>query len=109
MAAKTPTFISQISSSLRGVSCPLGTPHRGADPRGLLQHALENVIRAVSPPANKHIVGGLLPTSEKLMELCEEFPLLVRQRNWDIYSLQEQYGLKALGDKKISLALTSTS
>ncbi|KAJ9668958.1 hypothetical protein H2201_000784 [Coniosporium apollinis] len=50
-----------------------GTPHGGADPRGLLQHIAERVIRAAGFTVNEQIVNTLLPSSERLRELREEF------------------------------------
>ena len=78
-----------------------GTPHGGADPRGLLQHIAEKIIRALGFSANEQIVNMLLPSSERLKELRDEFGPMARQENWTIYSFQEQYGLKALNGNKV--------
>ena len=78
-----------------------GTPHGGADPRGLLQHMAEKVSRAVGLTVNEQIVNTLLPTSERLRELRDEFPPMARQKNWIIYSFQEQYGVQLLNGKKV--------
>ncbi len=77
-----------------------GTPHGGADPRGLLAHITERVARAVGFTVNEKIVDTLLPTSERLRELRDEFGPMARQKNWIIYSFQEQYGVQLLGGKK---------
>ena len=42
-----------------------------------------------------------MPTSERLRELRDEFGLLARRESWIIYSFQEQYGVEALGNKKV--------
>jgi len=77
-----------------------GTPHGGADPRGPIQHIVEKCIRAVGFTVNEQIVNTLLPSSERLRELREEFVPMARQNNWIIYSFQEQYGVKALNGNK---------
>jgi hypothetical protein len=78
-----------------------GTPHRGADPRGPIQRIAQNAIEASGFYVNKQIVGSLMQDSERLQELIDEFAPLARERNWSIYSLQEQHGVKALGGKKV--------
>lgn len=78
-----------------------GTPHGGADPRGLLQHVAEKVFRAVGFTVNEQIVNALIPTSERLRELRDEFAPMARQKNWIIYSFQEQYGVQLLNGKKV--------
>ncbi|KAI4223710.1 MAG: hypothetical protein L6R36_005206 [Xanthoria steineri] len=47
------------------------------------------------------IVSTLMPTSERLRELRDEFGLMTRREGWIIYSFQEQYGVQRLGDKKV--------
>lgn len=79
----------------------LGTPHGGADPRGLIQHTVEKVIKAVGFRVNEQIVDTLLPSSERLRQLREEFGPMARQQKWTIYSFQEQYGIKALNGNKV--------
>lgn len=78
-----------------------GTPHGGADPRGLLQHMAERVFRAAGLTVNEQIVNTLLPTSERLRELRDEFAPMARQKNWIIYSFQEQHGVQLLNGKKV--------
>lgn len=78
-----------------------GTPHGGADPRGLLGHIVERVARAVGFTVNEQIVDTLLPTSERLKELRDEFGPMARQKNWIIYTFQEQYGVQYLGGQKV--------
>lgn len=77
-----------------------GTPHGGADPRGLLGHITERVARAVGFTVNEQIVNTLLPSSERLKELRAEFGPMARQKNWIIYTFQEQYGVQILGGQK---------
>ena len=50
-----------------------GTPHGGADPRGIPQRAAESLVKAVGFNANQQIVDSLLPSSERLAELRDEF------------------------------------
>ncbi|KAI9765884.1 MAG: hypothetical protein M1839_005287 [Geoglossum umbratile] len=78
-----------------------GTPHSGADPRGLLQHVAQKIAEAAGFSTNKQIVDALLPSSERLRTLREDFGIMVRQEKWVIYSFQEQYGVKALGNNKV--------
>jgi len=78
-----------------------GTPHGGADPRGLVLHIFEQVIRGIGFNVNDQIVNSLLPSAERLKELRDDFGPTARQRNWIIYSFQEQYGVTALGGKKV--------
>lgn len=54
-----------------------GTPHRGADPRGFLQHVAERAVRTAGFTVNQKVFDTLLPDSERLKELLDEFPLLV--------------------------------
>jgi len=82
-----------------------GTPHGGADPRGLIQHIFEQAIRAMGFKVNEQIVNTLLPSAERLKELRDEFAPMARQNNWTIYSFQEQYGVKVLSDKKATTSV----
>ena len=83
-----------------------GTPHGGADPRGLLEHIAEKVVRAAGFTVNEQVVNTLLPTSERLRELRDEFAPMARQNKWIIYSFQEQYGVQLLNGKKVRLSLS---
>ena len=78
-----------------------GTPHSGADPRGWLQHTVEKVMKVTGLSANEHIVRTLLPSSDRLTELRDHFGRMARQKNWVIYSFQEDRGVKVLSDKKV--------
>lgn len=77
-----------------------GTPHGGADPRGLRELIIEKLVRAAGFSANEQIVNALMPNSERLRELRDAFLPMARQKEWLIYSFQEQQGVQALGHKK---------
>ena len=96
-------YQSQLRSIYESTSSIMffGTPHGGADPRGLLQHIAEKIFRAAGFSVNEQIVNTLLPSSERLRELREEFGPMARQKNWIVYSFQEQYGIKALNGNKV--------
>jgi surfactin synthase thioesterase subunit len=83
-----------------------GTPHSGADPRSFIHHIAGKVIRASGFAVNKEIVNTLLPNSDRLRELRDEFSPMVRQKKWIIYSFQEQYGVQLLNNNKVSKSLT---
>lgn len=93
------SHLSQIYKSTAAIIF-FGTPHGGADPRGLLGHITERVARAAGFTVNEQIVNTLLPSSERLKELRDEFGPMARQKNWIIYTFQEQYGVQLLGGKK---------
>ncbi|RYP13683.1 hypothetical protein DL765_006765 [Monosporascus sp. GIB2] len=78
-----------------------GTPHAGSDPRGPLQRIAEKVIKAAGFSVNEHIVNTLLPVSERLRELRDEFGPMAQQREWLIHSFQEQFGVELLGGHKV--------
>ncbi|KAH7156057.1 hypothetical protein EDB81DRAFT_716016 [Dactylonectria macrodidyma] len=78
-----------------------GTPHGGADPRKFLQHAAELVIRAIGYKVNEDIVNTLLPSSERLKELRDEFSPMAHEKQWTIHSFQEQLGIKSLNGRKV--------
>ena len=78
-----------------------GTPHGGADPRGLLESVVEKVFRAAGFTVNEEIFRSLLPTSERLRELRDEFAPMAHQKHWIIHSFQEQYGVQLLQGKKV--------
>lgn len=80
-----------------------GTPHAGADPHGFLQHIAEKVMKAARFSVNEQIVNTLLPSSERLRELRDEFGPMAQEQNWIIHSFQEQFGVKALKGQKVCL------
>ncbi|KAI0381474.1 hypothetical protein F5Y04DRAFT_82486 [Hypomontagnella monticulosa] len=78
-----------------------GTPHNGADPRGPLLRALEKVVKIVGFSVNEKIVNALLPTSERLKELRDEFVLIAQEFGWVVHSFQEGIGLRILNWSKV--------
>lgn len=78
-----------------------GTPHGGPDPRRFLQHAVEMVVKAIGYTANEQIVKTLLPSSERLRELRDEFVPLAQEQQWVIHSFQEEQGIRALNGRKV--------
>ena len=79
-----------------------GTPHSGADPRSFLHRVAEKIFKVVGFSVDEQIVNALLPSSERLKELRDAFGPKACERNWIIHSFQEQIGLKALGDQKVT-------
>jgi hypothetical protein len=90
-----------VFKSTRGIMF-FGTPHNGADPRELLHHMFERLIRMSGLTANEQVVNALLPTSERLRELRDDFNPIAQQQQWMIYSFQEAYGVRAIGGKRVS-------
>lgn len=78
-----------------------GTPHAGADPQSFLKFIAENVLKALGFSVNEQVVRALLPDSERLRELRDEFSPMAQERNWIIHSFREQFGVTALGDQKV--------
>ncbi|RYP49583.1 hypothetical protein DL768_004704 [Monosporascus sp. mg162] len=76
-----------------------GTPHGGADPRGFLRHVAETLVRAAGFSVNDQIVNTLLPSSERLRELRDEFGLMAHGQNWMVHSFQEELGIKYLNGR----------
>jgi hypothetical protein len=81
-----------------------GTPHSGADPRNILHRVAEKLFKAVGIRVNEQIVNTLVPSSERLRELRDEFIPMALEREWTIHSFQEQYGLRLLGGNKVGSA-----
>lgn len=82
-----------------------GTPHGGADPRNLLLKVAESLFKAFGAQVNDHIVNALLPSSERLRELRDEFSPIAFERGWAVHSFQEQYGIRWLNGKKVGLSV----
>ncbi|KAK3331734.1 hypothetical protein B0T19DRAFT_413885 [Cercophora scortea] len=78
-----------------------GTPHGGADPRGLLLSVAKTLIKAAGFYVNEQIVNALLPSSERLRELRDEFGPIANEENWVIHSFQEGLGMQYLGGDKV--------
>ena len=84
-----------------------GTPHGGADPRGLRENIVERIARAAGLSVNEQIVNALLPTSERLKELRDSFAPMARHKSWIIYSFQEQYDVRFLSGGKARALFSS--
>ncbi|KAK8024357.1 hypothetical protein PG993_012423 [Apiospora rasikravindrae] len=89
-----------VFASMLGVIF-FGTPHGGADPRSFLKTVAEHLLRATGFTVNQQIADTLLPSSERLRELRDEFAPMARQRGWAIHSFQEQMGVKGLNGGKV--------
>ena len=79
-----------------------GTPHSGADPRSMLHRVAEKAVKAAGFSVNEQVVNSLLPSSERLKELRDEFGPRAHQQKWIIHSFQEQHGVALLGGQKVS-------
>jgi hypothetical protein len=87
-----------------------GSPHGGADPRGLIHRIAESIARGfLNFQVNEDIIASLLPSSERLRELRDEFGPLAEQQGWIIHSFQEQLGVGALGGRKVPFGALSAS
>lgn len=76
--------LESVYKSAVGIIC-FGTPHGGADPRGIFHHVVQKISEALGFGANKQVVETLLPTSERLRELRNEFSTMVRERKWIVH------------------------
>lgn len=94
------THLRDVFESTAGIMF-FGTPHGGTDPRGILQHVAELAIKAIGFKVNEQIVNTLLPSSERLRELRDEFGPMAHERQWSIHSFQEQLAVKALNGRKV--------
>ncbi|MCJ1437849.1 hypothetical protein MMC27_007236 [Xylographa pallens] len=61
-----------------------GTPHRGAEPQGLVRNVAETVIRVAGFLPNETLINALLPNSERLKELREEFSKMLQTKRWKV-------------------------
>ncbi|KAK4668766.1 uncharacterized protein QC764_710370 [Podospora pseudoanserina] len=77
-----------------------GTPHGGADPRGLVVGIIERLAKGLGFEANQHVLNTLLPDSE-CRQLRDEFNPVLQDQNWIIYSFQEGLALSGLGQKVV--------
>ncbi|KAI1735247.1 hypothetical protein F4680DRAFT_435907 [Xylaria scruposa] len=93
-------FLQSIAESTHGIIF-FGTPHGGADPRGFLLRIAEKAVKAAGFSVNEKIVSTLLPSSERLRELRDDFGPLAMKYDWIIHSFQEQYGVAMLSGKKV--------
>ncbi|KAK0614990.1 hypothetical protein B0T17DRAFT_497883, partial [Bombardia bombarda] len=94
------TDLYQVFSSTVGIVF-FGTPHGGADPSGVLQHVAETIIKAVGISVSEQIVNALLPSSERLRELMDEFGPIAQRQQWMVHSFQEGLGIKVLNGRKV--------
>ncbi len=78
-----------------------GTPHGGADPRGLLLRVVERTAKIIGFSVNEQVVNTLLPNSERLRELRDEFAVMAQLQDWKIHSFQEEEGVAALRNAKV--------
>lgn len=99
-SSKTQPHLHRISASTQGIIF-FGTPHGGADPRGLVHHIAEKLVKTIGFTFNKQVVSTLLPSGERLRELRDEFGPLAEDQDWIIHSFQEQHGVAALGGVKV--------
>lgn len=97
---RTQSHLRDVFESTVGIIF-FGTPHGGADPRGLLQHIAEKAIKAAGFSVNEQIVNTLLPSAERLRELRDEFGPIAQEQNWILHSFQEQLGVGLLNGHKV--------
>jgi hypothetical protein len=79
-----------------------GTPHRGADPSTFLHHILSVSAQVLGVQINKDIVNTLVPNSEGLAQLMDEFFVMAQENCFQVYSFQEEYGLKSRTSRHIT-------
>ncbi|CCT76220.1 uncharacterized protein FFB20_13588 [Fusarium fujikuroi] len=78
-----------------------GTPHGGADPRGISHHIVQSLAKIAGVRVNPNTMATLLPSSAELEQLRDEFLPLVRKNRWTITSFQEQRGTPLLHGKLV--------
>lgn len=79
-----------------------GTPHRGADPRSFIHNILTISAKSISFKVNQDIINALTPHSERLEVLRDDFSKMCHNRQWIVYSFQEEYPVaKLLGHKVV--------
>jgi len=66
-------------------------------------------MRAAGFSVNEHVINALLPSSERLRELRDEFNPIIRQQNWIIHSFQEAVGVSYLWGEKVRKIVISFS
>jgi hypothetical protein len=76
-----------------------GTPHAGADPRTTFHRVLTDIIKAFGFRVNEEIVRTLMPGAERSKLLAEDFSKWISERDWTIYTFQEEWAHAALGAK----------
>jgi hypothetical protein len=78
VAVKYTRVIFAVSSNPRLALSFLGPRMAVRTREDLLQHTVEKVIKAAGFSVNEQIANTLLPSSEQLRELCEEFSPMAR-------------------------------
>jgi energy-coupling factor transporter ATP-binding protein EcfA2 len=78
-----------------------GTPHRGADPRSIFHHVLQVSAKALGAQVNESIVRTLMPDSDLLPKLRDEFSVVCNEKSWPIFSFQEERGVPSLFGRKV--------
>ncbi|CAI4215586.1 unnamed protein product [Parascedosporium putredinis] len=73
-----------------------GTPHEGAGPLGVLHQTIALLAKGIGFRVNEKIVEALSPSTDQQIFLKDEFNSMVNERDWLIYSFQEQYPLALL-------------
>jgi hypothetical protein len=99
-ASRSQEYLHNIFDSTTGIMF-FGTPHGGADPLGFSQRIIENIGKVLGWRVNKQVVDTLMPSSERLMELRDEFGPMAQEEKWIIHSFQEQIGVSTLGGNKV--------
>lgn len=79
-----------------------GTPHLGADPQSLIRQIADKLRKLAGIAINLEIVHTLLPNSERLRQLRDEFKPLAQKQGWRIHSFQEALGVPYLGGDRVS-------
>jgi hypothetical protein len=74
----------------------LGTPHAGS-PHAELGEFLKRIVGAVGFDSAGQNLGALKPDSALLEHCREEFHLLYKRGNFEVYTFQEARGLKGIG------------
>ncbi|KAI0419818.1 ankyrin [Xylaria grammica] len=76
-----------------------GTPHAGADPRNAVHKVLTNIVKATGFRVNEQIVQTLMPGAERSKLLADDFLKWTNERDWNVYTFQEEFVHSALGAK----------
>lgn len=78
-----------------------GTPDGGANPLGFTHRVVKSIAKGIGFQVNEQLVDTLLPSSERLRELRDEFGPMAQEESWIIHSFQEQLGVRGLNGKKV--------
>ncbi|KAK5191514.1 hypothetical protein LTR92_008687 [Exophiala xenobiotica] len=94
------THLQSISNSTAGAIF-FGTPHGGADPGGLVRSIAESIARLLGWKVNEKVLDTLLPSSERLRQLRDEFGPIAHEKKRIIHCFQEEYPVKGLNGKVV--------